>query len=434
MGKAGRIGASEEVPEVHTLEVGKKGRATAKEGRTKVSVYKRGDVWWYKFWFNGQLIRESTKSDSKTVAKDAERARRRELEQAFNRIPKRDRLPLFSHAADMWLANKLGLATKSKERYEQCVAHLKEEFGKGLVCDLDANDIAEYRRKRLAAGLSNRTVNYEIGALRGVLRQFGLWGPIADHVKALPERHDVGQAISAQDEKRILAAASQSRSPVVLPLIVLSIDSGLRKGETKALCRKDLRLEWANGSIVRGELVVSKSKTATGTGRVIPLSRRICACLSLWLERFPEAGPDSFVFPLHRVGFAGNSRSSVLYDVDLSRPMGSWHSAWRLVCKAAGVRYRQHDMRHTFISRLAENPGVSEQTIKALAGHVSRQMLERYSHIRSQAKQAAIRALEQTSIEPVLQVTGHKIGHNDAAADGMGQSNCLKTSGAPGRT
>jgi hypothetical protein len=74
-------------------------------------------------------------------------------------------------------------------------------------------------------------------------------------------------------------------------------------------------------------------------------------------------------------------------------------------------------MRHTFISRLAENPGVSEQTIKALAGHVSRQMLERYSHIRSEAKQAAILALDQTSIDPILTAVGHKIGHTlpDAA-------------------
>jgi integrase len=52
-------------------------------------------------------------------------------------------------------------------------------------------------------------------------------------------------------------------------------------------------------------------------------------------------------------------------------------------------------MRHTFISRLAENSSVSEQTIKALVGHVSRQMMERYSHIRSQAKQAAIQTLDK---------------------------------------
>ncbi len=332
------------------------------------------------------------------------------------------------------LANKAGLAPKSRERYEQCVTHLKEEFGKGLVCDVDANDIAEYRRKRLAAGVSNRTVNYECGALRGILRQFGLWGPIADRVKALPERHDVGKAISREDEEKILAAASASRSPALLPLIVFSLDTGMRLGETQALRRKDLQLEWANGSIVRGELVVPKSKTAAGTGRVIPLSRRVCATLSLWLERFPDAGPDSFAFPYHKVGLGGNSRVPVIWGVDLSRPMGSWRKAWRLALKAAGVRYRPHDMRHTFISRLGENPSVSEQTIKALAGHVSRQMLERYSHIRSEAKQAAIQALEQAAIEPVLGPMGHKIGHSDANTEGKAKANSLETFGGPSRT
>jgi len=192
------------------------------------------------------------------------------------------------------------------------VTHLKEEFGKGLVCDVDASDIAEYRRKRLAAGVANRTANYEIGTLRGILRQFGLWGPIADKVKALPECHDVGRAISQGDESKLLAAASVSRSPALLPLVVLSLDTGIRLGETQALLRRDLRLEWASGSIVRGALVVAKSKTAAGTGRMIPLSRRICACLSLWLERFPEGGPDSFLFPYHKIGMGGNSRPGSL--------------------------------------------------------------------------------------------------------------------------
>ena len=398
-----------------------------------MSLYRRGHVWWYKFWFNGQIIRESSKSDSKTLAKDAERARRRELEQAYNHIPKRERMPLFAHAADLWLASKAGLAEKSRERYAQCVGHLKGDFAKRLVCDVDANDIGEYRRKRLTAGVSNRTVNYETGALRGILRQHGLWGPIADRVKALPERHDVGRAISSEDESKLLAAAGMSRSPALLPLVVLSLDSGMRLGETQALRRKDLRLQWASGAIVRGELTVPRSKTAAGTGRLIPLSRRVCACLSLWLERFPSAGPDSFLFPFHKVGLAGNSRVPVLYEVDLNRPIGSWRKAWRLACKSAGLRYRPHDMRHTFISRLAENPNVSEQTIKALAGHVSRQMLERYSHIRSEAKQAAIQALEQPPIQPLFQETGHKSGHTDAAANCGETAKSLKTVGGPAR-
>ena len=214
---------------------------------------------------------------------------------------------------------------------------------------------------------------------------------------------------------------------------MISIDTGMRLGETQALRRRDLSLVWRDGAIQRGEITVSKSKTAAGTGRVIPLSRRVCACLSLWLERFPGAGPDSYLFTFHRIGLGGNSRVPVLYDVDLARPMGSWRNAWRLACKAAGARYRPHDMRHTFISRLAENPSVSEQTIKALAGHVSRQMLERYSHIRSQAKQAAIEALEHSSIEPILQATGHKIGHTPASAGAVPEAKSLKTNSGPGR-
>lgn len=377
-----------------------------------MSLYRRGDVWWYKFWFNGQLIRETAKTNSKTVAKDAERSRRRDLEQAYNRIPKRQRLPLFSNAADLWLAGKCGLAPRSTERYEQCVPHLKNEFGKRLVCDLDANDVAEYQRKRLAAGLSNRSVNYEVGSLRGILKQFGLWGPMADRVRALPERHDVGRALSSTDEAKLLAAAGASRSPALLPLLVISLDTGIRTSEVQALRHKDLALTWKDGLIVNGEVVVPKSKTAAGTGRLIPFSRRICACLSLWLYRFPNFAPDSFVFPFHRVGIAGNSRTVEIYDVDSGRPMGSWRKAWLGACKTAGVGYRWHDLRHTFVSRLAENANTSEQTIRSLAGHVSRQMLERYSHIRSQAKQAAIRTLEDHAISPALDATGHKNGHS----------------------
>jgi hypothetical protein len=107
-------------------------------------------------------------------------------------------MPLFSHAADVWLANKAGLVPRSRERYEQFAEHLKAQFGKGLVYDVGVNDVAEYRRKRLAVGVRNRTVNYETGALHGILRQYGLWGPIADHVKALPERRDEGRAIPAR--------------------------------------------------------------------------------------------------------------------------------------------------------------------------------------------------------------------------------------------
>jgi len=65
---------------------------------------------------------------------------------------------------------------------------------------------------------------------------------------------------------------------------------------------------------------------------------------------------------------------------------------WNTLRKAAGVPCRLHDLRHTFATRLAEN-GVPESTMLALMGHMSRAMLERYSHIRMAAKVQAVAGL-----------------------------------------
>ena len=73
-----------------------------------MSVYKRGETYWFKFLFQGQQIRESARTNSKTVAREAERARRRDLELGLNRIAKRKRTPLFPAAAKEWIEAKLG--------------------------------------------------------------------------------------------------------------------------------------------------------------------------------------------------------------------------------------------------------------------------------------------------------------------------------------
>jgi integrase len=343
----------------------------------------------------GQLIRESAKTNSKTVAREAERARRREIELAVNRIPRRERMPLFSVAAKEWLASRVGLAANTLEAYEHFVETLIKQFGKRLVCDIDDQDISALQRKRLAEEKSARTVNFEINVLRQVLKAHGLWGAISDRVKSLRERRDVGRAIGSGDEKKLIDAATKSRSPALLPLLIVSLDSGLRASEVRSLRRQDLRLKWRNGVIEKGELTVRNSKTEAGAGRTVPFTSRVCAVLTLWLSRFSDAEPNGYVFPRFSVGIEGNARRPKFYAADFTQPIGEWKKAWKIACKAAGVRYRWHDCRHTFITRLAENPNVSEKTIRSLAGHVSKKMLERYSHIRISAKQAAIATLDQ---------------------------------------
>lgn len=363
-----------------------------------MSVYRRGRVWWFKFRFQGQQIRESAKTTSRTVAREAERARRRELEMAINHIPRRQPMPLFKLAAERWLETKNTSARNTRELYGHALKPLKAEFDGRLLCDINAHDIARYQSKRLARGKSARTVNLETGTLRQILKANRLWATVGDVVKMLPERRDIGKALSRENEEKLIESASLSRAPALLPLVVVSIDTGLRAGEIRALRHCDLRLEWANGTITDGELIVSKSKTEAGRGRIVPLTSRSRAVMTLWLSRYTNAMPNDYLFPKHLVGVNGNEREPYANAIDPTQPIGSWKKAWREACERASVRYRWHDLRHTFITRLLENPNASEETIRSLAGHVAKRILERYSHIRTEAKRAAIATLENGAV------------------------------------
>ena len=178
-----------------------------------------------------------------------------------------------------------------------------------------------------------------------------------------------------------------------MPLFTVGIDTGLRASELQALRRKDVTIEW-NGPIASGVLVVPKSKTEAGKGRTVPLTQRTCAILSTWLARFGEGSPDDYVFPRHSIRMLKGGKEAEVWQIAPRLQVQSWQRSWRKVLKDTGLKYRWHDLRHSFVTRLAENPNISEETIRALAGHVSKEMLQRYSHIRVRAKQEAMAAIE----------------------------------------
>jgi integrase len=53
------------------------------------------------------------------------------------------------------------------------------------------------------------------------------------------------------------------------------------------------------------------------------------------------------------------------------------------------ARFWEHDNRHTLVTELAES-GAGDEVIMSIAGHVSRAMLSRYSHVRMEAKRHAL--------------------------------------------
>jgi hypothetical protein len=79
---------------------------------------------------------------------------------------------------------------------------------------------------------------------------------------------------------------------------------------------------------------------------------------------------------------------------DATNPMLHWDTAWRALRDAAGLQgLRFHDLRHTVITDLAEM-GIADHVLESISGHLSRRMLEHYSHIRIDAKRQALDALD----------------------------------------
>ena len=151
-----------------------------------MSVYRPASskVWWYDFIFEGQRVRESAKSRSKTIARDAEKSRRRELEESYNGIKRRDRAKLFSVAAEEWLALKaLTLATSSHRIERDNLKHLRPHFERRLISDIQARDISRYQHARISERAAPKTINLEVGTLRSILRRHRVWAEIQPDVR-----------------------------------------------------------------------------------------------------------------------------------------------------------------------------------------------------------------------------------------------------------
>jgi integrase len=266
------------------------------------------------------------------------------------------------------------------------VNHLLPHFGKRLLTDITGDDVSFYQATRKKDGASPKTINMEVGTLRSIMRKYRLWANIQPDVRMLKTRTDIGRALTSDEEHRLLTACKKSRSRSLYPAVLLSMHTGLRNRELRLL-------KWRQIDMLDKKLTVGKSKTAGGDGRIVPLGDTALICLQEWRSQFPEAKPDHYVFPSEKYGLRGEDgyqNGAVLpYNVRPTVAIGSWKVAWIAAKSKAGIKCRWHDLRHSAISAWAEGQA-SDSTLMSLAGHMSRKMLERYSHTRMEAKRAVI--------------------------------------------
>jgi integrase len=348
-----------------------------------MAIYKRGGKYWYEFVFLGKRYREPTHTSRKTLAEHREKNRKLELERAVTEgkraVDPAAMLRTVKDAVANYQAayNAPNHRPKSIAWVKERCPHLVKHLGAIALLDLTDDRIRAYMRTRTAEKASNRTINMEIDCLA---RAAGTtWRQRWPDVPKLDERTDTGRALSIEEEGRILGAAMKNKSLYIETFIRIALSTGMRSSEIRTLRLK--RLDLANR-----ELRVGKSKSPAGEGRGIPMNADLFDAISKHMESLREAlgepRPDWYLFPF----------SSRVKPVDPTRPVTTMKSSWESVRTAADVDCRFHDLRHTAATKMAEN-GTPEATMKALLGHMSKTMVERYSHIRAEAKRQAVEGL-----------------------------------------
>ena len=225
-------------------------------------------------------------------------------------------------------------------------------------------------------------MNLVVGATVRVLKLAKVWLPIAEDVTRMKERaRPVGRALTEQEKARLfLVAASKPEWAVVYAAALISVNTTMRGGTLKGL-------RWADVNLFDRMVSVPDSKTDAGIRR-IPLNEDALIAFRRLYQKALALGiadPSHFVFPSCQHG-----------RLDPTRPQRTWRTSWRRLTTEAGLKgYRFHDLRHQCVTELAEG-NVPEQVILSVAGHVSRRMLEHYSHIRTEAKRAALESLRPT--------------------------------------
>ncbi len=151
------------------------------------------------------------------------------------------------------------------------------------------------------------------------------------------------------------------------PMVLTSLDSGIRKGELFGLSWHDVDLDTAI-------LIIHGANAKSGRTRHVPLNEEALKVLAGWRAQAIEL--DGLVFPARNGGQFDNVRKS-----------------WAGVLSDAGItRFRWHDLRHTFASRLVMC-GIDLNTVRELLGHASYQMTLRYAHLAPEHKAAAVARL-----------------------------------------
>ncbi len=284
-----------------------------------------------------------------------------------------------------------------------CINASFKDLLKLPLVEISHSVVEKWRMQRVAMGRRPTTINRQTNLLRGALSRAVEWEVIPDHpLKKLKnlktdkspkvryltddERQCLFDVLEERDnelkqarergnthrEKRgyklFPSLMNQAYGDRMTPLILLSIYTGVRRGEAFDLC-------WSNVNLEEGYITISGDTAKSSNTRHIPLSPTVLAALKAWHSQQEEDDSDR-VFPADDGGRLDNVRKS-----------------WATILKQSNITgFRWHDMRHDFASQLVMK-GVPLNTVRELCGHASMDTTLRYAHLAPDHKTDAIALL-----------------------------------------
>src|SRR5712692_7127208 len=252
-----------------------------------MTLFKRGGVYWAYVHRDGIRHAKSTGTGSRRQAEIVEQRFKDELNLKRQGMSQLAPEMTFGELAARFLAEG------SPRPYH--IDRLKvllpywSEICIGRITKAQARD---YRRQRHARKrVSETTVNRDLEALRHMLfwavdEGFLTANPLS-RVLMVPERRKPRLMVSREEERKLLDSAA----PHLRSIIVAALDTGMRRGEI-------LGQRWEHVDFTRRLLYVTRSKTAGGEAREIPLTHRLFDLL----EQHRQAEGLIFTFkgrPIH---------------------------------------------------------------------------------------------------------------------------------------
>ncbi|MBM3762565.1 MAG: site-specific integrase [Acidobacteria bacterium] len=375
-----------------------------------MAVYKRGEVWWYRFQWDGREIRLSSKQGNKRVAEQIEAAHKTRLAKGEVGIANRRPTPTLAEFIEKEFLPFVETTSAEKPKtivfYRNSAQNLLK-FKKLATLPLDeisGDVIAEYAAHRQSCNLQVATVNRELATLRRILSLCAEWGRTEKRlakVRLLPGENHRDRTLSSKEETAYLAAAVEmaERHQREYAAALLGIRATLRDQQPKkpdAFLLRDVflvlldcglrpeecyRLRWEQ--IQSGIIHILSGKTKNARRRV-PLSQRAAAALEMrraWVE-------SEWVFPA----------PTTTGHIDVST-LKKQHAQ---AIESAGVKHFVfYSLRHTCLSRWAAS--LDPFKLKTIAGHGSIVTTQRYVHVNDEELFAAVEKAR----------SGHKIRHKE---------------------